>query len=298
MNSGASVMEGVITAPPILTRLGAFPPGTRKAVCGRLKSGMVFVFRLLVFCVFVWSAAQAQTTAILPLKQVRAGMKGVGKTVFAGTQISEFDVEILGVLENVGPKQSIILARLSGGPLEKTGVLQGMSGSPVYIDGKLVGAVAMAFPFSKEPIGGIRPIEEMLETTTSVRRPAVRAQLTDTSLVARLPQPRISPDHPADIATPLTLTGFTRSTIDTFAPQLRQVGIELQQGISGGRSPQADRGSAAAARSDDHRATRVGRHGGRRGRDRYACRRQQGVRIRSPVFVRRSHRAAASPPPP
>src|SRR4051794_26986440 len=97
-------------------------------------------------------------TAFFPLQDVRAGMHGVGKTVFSGNRVEDFDVEILGVLENIGPKQSLILARLSGGPLEKTGVMQGMSGSPVYIDGKLVGAVAMAFPYSKEPITGIRPI--------------------------------------------------------------------------------------------------------------------------------------------
>src|SRR5437879_12466437 len=79
-------------------------------------------------------------------------MQGVGKTVFLGDKIESFQVEILGTLENIGPKESLILGRLSGGPLEKTGVLQGMSGSPVYIDGKLVGAVAMAFPFAKDPI--------------------------------------------------------------------------------------------------------------------------------------------------
>ena len=94
---------------------------------------------------------------IFPLKEVRAGQHGIGRTVFSGDKIEEFQVEVLGVLENLGPKQSIILARLSGGPLEKTGVMQGMSGSPVYIDGRLAGAVALAFPFSKESIAGIRP---------------------------------------------------------------------------------------------------------------------------------------------
>src|SRR5437762_9370111 len=83
-------------------------------------------------------AARAQE--ILPLDQVRPGMVGVGRTVFEGTKIEDFKVEIIGVLENVAPKQSIILARLEGGPLEKTGVIAGMSGSPVFIDGKLVGA--------------------------------------------------------------------------------------------------------------------------------------------------------------
>src|SRR6202051_3299813 len=98
-------------------------------------------------------------------------MRGTGKTVFSGNQIDEFQVEILGVLENIGPKQNLILARLSGGPLEHTGVMQGMSGSPVYIDGKLLGAVAMAFPFAKDPIAGIRPIEEMLRVNSTGAAP-------------------------------------------------------------------------------------------------------------------------------
>src|ERR1700694_6356793 len=99
---------------------------------------------------------------IFPPREVRTGQRGIGKTVFSGSTIEEFQVEILGVLENIGPRQSVILARLSGGTLEKTAVMQGMSGSPVYINGRLVGAVALAFNFAKDPIAGIRPIEEML----------------------------------------------------------------------------------------------------------------------------------------
>ena len=71
-------------------------------------------------------------------------MRGVGRTVFSGSQVEDFQVEILGVLDNAGPKESLIIARLSGGAIDRTGVMQGMSGSPVYIDGKLVGAVAAA----------------------------------------------------------------------------------------------------------------------------------------------------------
>src|SRR6478735_3943457 len=112
------------------------------------------------------SAVSAQTT-FFPVRDLKPGMHGTGKTVFSGDRIEDFDVEILGVLENIGPKQSLILARLSGGPIERTGVMQGMSGSPVYIGGKLAGAVAMAFPFSKDPIAGIRPIEAMVRTPTS-----------------------------------------------------------------------------------------------------------------------------------
>src|SRR2546423_3967726 len=94
--------------------------------------------------------------AFMSVDEVRPGMTGIGKTVFQGTKIEEFNVEILGVLkDSIAPKQDMILARLSGGPLEKTGVIAGMSGSPVYIDGRLVGAVAFAFPFAKVPIAGI-----------------------------------------------------------------------------------------------------------------------------------------------
>src|SRR5678816_1596149 len=106
---------------------------------------------------------QAQTGRFMTVDEVRAGMKGVGRTVFEGTAIQDFQVEIMGVLKNVQPKQDLILARLSGGPLEKTGVIQGMSGSPVYINGRLVGAVAFSFPYAKDPIAGIQPIGQMLD---------------------------------------------------------------------------------------------------------------------------------------
>src|SRR5579864_3230820 len=95
-------------------------------------------------------------------------MRGTGRTVFAGGRIDEFQVEILGVLDNFGPKESLILARLSGGPLEHTGVMEGMSGSPVYLDGKLVGAVAMAFPYAKDPIAAIRPIADMIRPASTL----------------------------------------------------------------------------------------------------------------------------------
>jgi hypothetical protein len=118
---------------------------------------------LLAAVLLVPSAARAVET--MPHDQIRPGMKGVGRTVFEGTEVVEFSVSIIGVLENIGPKQSMILARLEGGPLEKTGVIAGMSGSPVFIDGKLIGAVAYGFPFSKETIAGITPIAEMIELT-------------------------------------------------------------------------------------------------------------------------------------
>jgi hypothetical protein len=166
-------------------------------------------------------------------------MHATGRTVFAGNQISEFQVEILGVLDNIGPKESLILGRLSGGPLEHTGVMQGMSGSPVYIDGKLVGAIAMAFPFSKDPIAGIRPIQDMLRPTTApapgAQRPAIA--LAERDLTRPLSKPQVAltgGERMVDIATPVSFGGFTQATLAAFTPQLRALGLEPLQGITAG----------------------------------------------------------------
>ena len=103
----------------------------------------------------------------MPVDEVTAGMRGTGISVFAGDTRSEFQVEILGTLPNaVGPRRHLILARLSGQRLAETGVMQGMSGSPVYIDGRLIGAVSYSLgAFSKEPIAGITPIADMIDAT-------------------------------------------------------------------------------------------------------------------------------------
>ncbi|MDQ6758736.1 MAG: hypothetical protein M3Z32_02580 [Acidobacteriota bacterium] len=176
-------------------------------------------------------------TPIFPLKDIRPGQHGTGRTVFSGNKIEDFQVEILGVLENMGPKQSVILARLSGGPLAQTGVLQGMSGSPVYIDGKLVGAVALAFTFAKDPIAGIRPIEDMLPLGAPVPK-----QAQASAGLVRLPSPMRAAANSAwggagalmDIATPLSFSGFTAGALEHFAPELRQIGLEPRQGVSSG----------------------------------------------------------------
>src|SRR5687768_5814136 len=116
-----------------------------------------------------------------PVDELKAGMVGIGKTVFEGDRLDEFKVHILGVLKNViGTRRNLILARLEGGPLAQTGVIAGMSGSPVYIDGRLVGAVSYSLgQFSKEPIAGITPIDEMTDAATfaAPRRQAARAEL-------------------------------------------------------------------------------------------------------------------------
>src|SRR5262245_58645325 len=117
---------------------------------------------LLSLAGFARAAGAVTPPDIMPFKEVTTGMKGVGRTVFKGTTPEEFNVEIIATMENILPKKNLILARLEGGPLRDSGILEGMSGSPVYIDGRLVGAVAYSWGFAKEPICGITPIEEML----------------------------------------------------------------------------------------------------------------------------------------
>jgi len=214
----------------------------------------------LVVC-FVTCLAGQDSPSIFPLSEVRPGLKGVGRTIFAGDKIEEFQVEILGVLKNaLAPKRDVIIARLAGGPLEKTGVIAGMSGSPVYVGGRLVGAVALSFPFSKEPLAGITPIEEMLEvvpekaTATAllprnenfrISRVASKgggggrlipnedARLSSTSLPATAETAEASL---SSLLLPLRFGGFSNQAMDLFAAQFRRLGFEPMQGgvLSGG----------------------------------------------------------------
>ena len=182
-----------------------------------------YIAALLFFILITWQIAEAQQL-IMPISQVRAGMKGKGKTVFQGTRVEEFDVEILGVSRNeIGPKKNIIYARLRSEELDKTGLPQGMSGSPVYVDGKLIGAVAYGFAFAKETITGITPIEEMLaieksqppRSTFSAPRP-IKKYMSPEELMA-LHQDVFSPLEPAvfegqsllPLRVPLVFNGFS-----------------------------------------------------------------------------------------
>ena len=195
-------------------------------------------------------------------------MTGVGRTVFEGSRIEEFRVTVLGVLHNVGPRQSLILARLQGGPLEHTGVISGMSGSPVFIDGRLVGAVSYGFPFSKETIAGITPIGEMIEATRTETPRAASARfrvpsgakgpawpLDRDSLVAALrrPLPAASPTSgldgrplPASLAgqalTPLSLpmafSGFAPEAFEWARSVFGALGFSPLLGASGSPPPE------------------------------------------------------------
>lgn len=188
-------------------------------------------------------------TEILPLEGVKTGMKGKGRTVFAGNKVEEFDVEILGVLANTGPKRNAIIARLSGRNLEQTGVLQGMSGSPVYIDGKIIGAVAFSFSFAKEPIAGITPIGEMLAIAGdssgkpgpgTARLPfSERVSLRDLFEAHR---DYFSPPAPfeadgrtgAAVPVPLLFSGFSPRLLDEIRPYFAGLGFSVRAASGSG----------------------------------------------------------------
>ncbi|HEV8487228.1 MAG TPA: SpoIVB peptidase S55 domain-containing protein [Blastocatellia bacterium] len=196
----------------------------------------------------------------MPLEEVRSGMKGYGMSVFQGSRPERFEVEILGMLEGVpNPKTSLIIARLSGALVERTFVFAGMSGSPVYIDGKLVGAVAYSFPFAKEPIAGITPIKYMIdifERAGEVESPSGRrvsfntlmaAASTGSGQVSSSMMAQVGPGaavNPAlipfvgqtitPIATPLTFSGVPQSVVDMFADELKKAGIQPIAGVGGG----------------------------------------------------------------
>ena len=162
------------------------------------------------------------STTIFPLDQVHAGLKGVAYTVFEGVRPEAMDVEILGRLKDaLGPGRDMILARLHGPKPEYTGVVAGMSGSPVYIDGKLLGALGFRIgQFSKEPIAGITPIAQMLE----VQSGASVQNLSATSAASSLPDLR-------PMESPLVFGGFGTEAITRFGGAFRELGLEPVAGL-------------------------------------------------------------------
>ncbi|HEX4347378.1 MAG TPA: SpoIVB peptidase S55 domain-containing protein [Vicinamibacterales bacterium] len=206
--------------------------------------------------------------ATMPVSEIRPGMVGIGRTVFAGTKVEEFRANILGVVENViGTQRNLILAKLEGGPLAETGVIAGMSGSPVYVDGRLIGAVSYALgSFSKEPIAGITPIDEMTaETSLGAARPAaarihlefpVSQESLTTAFRKALNWNTPFAAHPEDarlvgatrvggfgtevaammrpIATPLSMSGFQADVADAIGNTFRDQGfIPMAAGPAG-----------------------------------------------------------------
>ena len=178
------------------------------------------------------AAAPPDSAEIMPLSQVRAGMHGYAYTIFAGDQIEKFDLEVLGVLPNfLGPKQSIILVQLKGPLVEHTGVVAGMSGSPVYLEGKLAGALSLQLGiFTKEAIAGVTPIEDVLRppTENAAARASPQQFTLPNDALARNALPSGSSLEP--IETPLVFSGFQLAALQQFAPQLQSYGIVAAQG--------------------------------------------------------------------
>lgn len=211
--------------------------------------------RALLSLVVVLGLGGAVLAAVptMPFDEVQPGMTGTGRTVFAGTEISTFQVEILGKLPNIGPDQNLILARCSGGPLAETGVLSGMSGSPVVIDGRLIGAVAYSWGFSKEAIAGITPIEEML-AISQLSAPPPGARHGGLQVDRALLAPMTSADSlrtffekdlwpvlergPGTLAlsVPLSIAGLGAAGLARVAPGLERAGFTPVQSGSYGRS--------------------------------------------------------------
>jgi hypothetical protein len=191
---------------------------------------------------------------ILPFSEVKAGMSGVGRTVFSGTKIDEFKVEVMGTLENIAPRRNLILAKLSGGPLAETGVLSGMSGSPVYLNGRLAGAVAYTWGFARQPIAGIVPIQEMLGIEARDAAPSRTSSWFPAEAgpggLHWLADPASLPGHfasyfqnalpeaaaggPLPIGAPLLTRGVPQEVLDLLSPGLRHAGFLPVQGGSTG----------------------------------------------------------------
>lgn len=189
----------------------------------------------------VESAAQPATISV---DEIRPGMKGEARTVFAGYAAESFDLEVLGVLKNFfGPQQDIILVRLLGARVQFTGVVAGMSGSPVYIEGRLAGALSLRFGlFTKEPIAGVTPIANMLRIEEGIRVAAAEAELPPRyplpeAAVESLGLPAGSPVYLLPIETPLTLTGFYPQAIARFAEEFSRYGWVTVPGGSAAAGP-------------------------------------------------------------
>jgi hypothetical protein len=176
----------------------------------------------------------------IPVDQIHTGMRGVAYTVFEGVKPESMDVEVLGVLHNAnGPKGDVILIRLDGAKVEYTGVVAGMSGSPVYIDGKLAGALAFRIgEFSKEPIAGVTPIADMLEINALDKSPAEEAAATKPNVsnaAGKTASPGDNASLPSStqgfanylkpIDAPLVFNGFSEDAVRRFAGQFASAGV-------------------------------------------------------------------------
>lgn len=192
----------------------------------RFLSPKVLTLAVVLAATCFWPVrSQAQTPEILPLSQVHAGMHGYAYTIFSGDQVEKFDLDVIGVLDNfMGPKQSIILVQLKGAKVEHTGVVAGMSGSPVYLDGKLAGALSLKLgQFTKEPIGGVTPIEDILN-------PPLGAGTGLSAVTAKNSPVMANGLALQEIESPLIFSGFQPAALQPFASQMQNFGFVAAMG--------------------------------------------------------------------
>ncbi len=213
-----------------------------------------------LFALTVMAFAQAKQPAdtFFPVAQVKPGMKAIGYTVFEGREPRKFELELLGVLEgSMNPGQSAVLAKLLGDEFQHIGVFAGMSGSPVYVDGKLLGAVAFGYQFAKDPIAGITPIQDMVD----IFEQKAKAAPTDKPRTVSFSEIALNDDAPAfktfvedftrkaagasavsaahagqmlkPIATPLSIAGVPPEVLEKFAPQFQALGFYPVAGMAG-----------------------------------------------------------------
>ena len=224
-------------------------------------------FALVCFSSFTLSAVvNSSSVPVMPEDQVKAGMHGVAYTVFEGVKPEPVEVEILGVLRNLaGPKSDVILARLHGPKIEYTGVVAGMSGSPVYIDGKLVGAIAYRIgEFAKEPIAGITPAASMMEISELDKGPgqdldAAKSGAHNAASPTAGPGVSVVPSDGLSqytnllkpIDTPLVFSGFSEETLRLFGDKFASAGVVPVMGagsVSDAKQPEPlEPGSAVSA---------------------------------------------------
>ncbi len=180
----------------------------------------------------------------LSVSQIRPGMIGYGLSVFHGTTIERFNVKIIGVVKRVLYGRDAILARLSGAAMEKNSVIKGMSGSPVYIGGKLIGAVSFGYDFAKEPIVGITPIESMLDgLAVEQSAPVPLSELPKPYWL----QPQASEGemvttgggspHLVPLMSPVGLVGFSSRAEEFLADQFAPIGLSVSSGAAGALDP-------------------------------------------------------------
>jgi SpoIVB peptidase S55 len=222
-----------------------------RAILRSLRLVPTVSLALLCFLAAAPLQAGPKAETFWQVDDLHAGMKGHGLTVMKGTKVEQFQVELLGVMKNTSPGRDMVLAQLSGLGLEKTGVIAGMSGSPVYIDNKLVGAIAYAWPYGKEPIAGITPFCQMAgfveaferrdlaqdgkPKTIGLAKPViVGGKEFDTVTVSQdfdAPEPKSADGlWLMPLRTPLSATGFTPHSLKMLGEKCGQAGLVPMQG--------------------------------------------------------------------